>query len=235
MLCQDAEDRGHIFCCSHESMVSARKLVIKNFDKQVQKITSPEIGQALSVGIRSVLGDANASVYRLEFAPNTVVGQAMQRQEDIGWDHFLFGRMTRQWSVLGPNESYEEKPKQWGKKIACYAVAGGLEIWKERNRLVHGTDGGVSRLEEAKTIETIRALYNDILPSIHPSHKWLFNVPVEVKLTEIYTRQMTWIDSVRRLYPQEYKNIRTQIGMIDFRPEKTEYAKVIKSGINSGQ
>ena len=235
MLCQEIEDRGHMFCCSHERMVSVRNTVIQNFDAKVQKITSPEIAQALSVGIRSILGDANASVYRREFAPNKLVEQIMQRQEEIGWDHFLFGRMTRQWSELGPNESYTEKPKQWEKQIACYAVAGGLEIWKERNFIIHGTDGGASKLEEAKTEETIRALYNDILPSIHPSHKWLFHVPVEVKLTEQYTREMTWIDSVRRLYPQEYKNIRTQIGLIDFRPEKVEYTKANKSGINRGQ
>ena len=63
-------------------------------------------------------------------------------------------------------------------------------------------------MEEAKTAETIRAIYEDIYPNIHPSHRWLFAASVDEKLAELRATQIAWIDGVRRLYPQQYEDIK---------------------------
>ena len=96
--------------------------------------------------------------------------------------------------------------------------------------LIHGTQEGVSKLEEAKTLETIQAIYEAIFPTSHPSHRWLFAVPVEAKLVDNRTTQIAWIDSVRRLYPQQYKDIKTRIGKMDFRQEHLEYTLSLSDG-----
>ena len=83
----------------------------------------------------------------------------------------------------------------------------------------------MSKLEEAKTLETITAIYDEIFPTSHPSHKWLFSVAVEDKLAENHVTQIAWIDSVRRLYPLQYRHIKTTVGKTDFRQAQMEYVK----------
>lgn len=83
----------------------------------------------------------------------------------------------------------------------------------------------MSKLEEAKTLETITAIYDDIVPISHPPHRWLFAVSVTEKLEDNRTTQISWIDSVQRLYPQQYRDIKTKVGKTDFRQEQLEYVK----------
>ncbi len=37
--------------------------------------------------------------------------------------------------------------------------------------------------------------------------------------------QIAWIDSIRRIYPQQYSDIKTRVGKTDFRQEQLEYIK----------
>ena len=225
LLCDTVEDRGHMFCCQNSELLGSRLEALRKLDEQVRKITQPEVADAIAVGVRSIGNDTSAILYRQEFVVATDVSQAMFDQEQIGWDHFLMGRIALKWSEIGPAENHRDKPQVWGKKIVDYVLGTGIELWKQRNQLIHGSQEGVSKVEAAKTLETIRAIYNEIYPNIHPSHRWLFPGTVEDKLAETRATQIAWIDGVRRLYPTQYADIQTIIGKTDFRQETIEYIK----------
>ena len=225
LACNEVENSRHIFYCKHPDMLDARNQAVNRLQEKIQKISQPDVAKAIAVGVRSIGNSHSAGLYQREFVVSADIAQAMEDQDQIGWDHFMMSRMARKWSAIGPNESYSDRRKIWETKIAHYALDTGLVLWRRRNQLIHGTQEGVSKLEEAKTLETIQAIYEAIFPNSHPSHRWLFAVPVEAKLADNRTTQIAWIDSIRRLYPQQYKDIKTRIGKMDFRQEHLEYVK----------
>ena len=225
LLCNEAEDSRHMFCCYNTELSAARLGVYKKLDEQVRKISVQEVADAIAVGIRSIGNESSADLYRREFVVSKEVAQAMTDQAQIGWDHFLMSRMAKTWSEIGPNEHFRERPHVWEQKLAGYVLESGIALWKHRNQLIHGSLDGVSKLEEAKTAETIRAIYDEIYPTIHPSHRWLFAVSVEDRLAELRSTQIAWIDGVRRLYPQQYDDIKTTIGKTNFRADTLEHMK----------
>ena len=103
-------------------------------------------------------------------------------------------------------------------------------MWRERNTLIHGNDEETSKLEIAKTDALVQLIYDDLLPNIHPAHKWLFVRRIDDKLQEGYPSKVAWIDSVRRLYPAKCKHYRSIVGKTCFRREDLEYNKAARLG-----
>ena len=231
ILCGEVEDRTHIYSCQFEALKRAREKDWRQLDRKISSCTHPTVGKAIIACLHSVTSITAASIYREEFVNDRMLALALEEQEEIGWDHFLLGRMSNRWKSIGPSEEYLGNSDGWARKIAKEVIDFGIQLWKRRNLLLHGNrDGGPSKLEHAKTEALIITLYEELLPNIHPSHGWLFSTPCEVRLLEPHTVQIAWIDSVRRIYPVKYKEMRTQLGQIDFRQDQVEYIKLAATG-----
>ena len=116
----------------------------------------------------------------------------------------MLGRIATSWQAVGPNMEYTGSPIQWATKVVQLALEYGLRLWRYRNKLVHGMDGGVSKVEKQNMMDIIHRLYADLKTDIHHEHKWLFSDHIEGKLQEPYSVQVAWADSVRQLYPKQY-------------------------------
>ena len=152
----------------------------------------------------------------------------MDEQNLIGWSHFLQGRISRAWKIIGPNESYKKYESHWASTVACHCITVGLRLWTERNRLIHGNDGETSKLEVAKTDEFVKLLYTELFPNTHPSHSWLFSTSLEDRIQESYPAKVAWLDSVRRLYPEKCKEYRAIVGAKSFSRKDIEYNKTAR-------
>ena len=225
MLCGDEENNLHIYSCQFETIRAARDNQWRKLDEVVKNLSTPDVGAAFSVGMRSVTGKIDMKMYRKEFSASKELDKALQSQEQIGWNHFMFGRISKYWQEIGPTTEYIERPEIWATKIVNAVITFGITLWKKRNQIIHGNDGGISKLVLQKTEMTIRTLYDEICPTCHPSHQWLFQTLLEERLRETHPVQIAWIDSIRRIYPSRFKDATTRMGQVVFPAAEIEYIK----------
>ncbi len=229
LLCTDMDDWTHIYCCQNEDMRVRRHREHSKFIQRIRSITNKQVSDAIEVATRQ-LGGSSLQIYSTEFVTSTHISHAITAQSDIGWEHFLLGRLAREWREIGPREDQQMEPLEWASKIASYTIDYSLALWRNRNQQIHGTDGGISRAEENRTVEMIRLIFEQIGPNIRLSHKWLFQKRLEDKLTEPYHVQIAWIDSVRRLYPEQFQTLRDTVMRVRFKYADIERHKAPQLG-----
>ena len=230
-LCKEEENRDHMFCCSEERISNVRRKELLKLKASIFEITEPIAGNALIAGIQSIINDYDVGIYSREFASTTPLADAMEEQQTIGWNHFLQGRMSLKWKLVGPLKSFRGDKDKWAQLIVAKTINFGLAIWKQRNVIVHGTDSGVSKRQIVNTLAMIDWLYQEILPIIDIEHKWLFMESLEKKLAAPYSVQVAWVDSIRRLYPVQYGRCKYNIGKGNFTQHTLEYIKETSLGL----
>ena len=230
-LCQEEENRDHMFCCTDERISNVRTKELLKLKASIFEITETTAGNAIIAGIQSIIDDYDVGIYSREFASTTLLADAMDEQQTIGWNHFLQGRISLKWKLVGPSASFRGDKNNWAQQIVAKTLNFGLAIWKHRNVLVHGTDSGVSKRQIANTLAMIDLLYQEILPKIDIEHKWLFMESIEKKLAAPYTVQVAWVDSIRRLYPVQYGRCKYNIGKGNFTQHTLEYIKETSLGM----
>ena len=195
-----------MFRCQNDEMKEYRKSELVLLKRQLEKITELSTVEAITAGMVG-LGTIAPSVYTEEFATSSGITNALQEQALVGWEHFLRGRIASSWLVVGPTQEYNGSPSQWAKKVVRLVIDYGIKLWQVRNKLVHGVEGGVSRQERRKVADTIIRLYEELLPGIQSAHQWMFDEPIECKLQESYHVQVAWVESVRQLFPRQYREL----------------------------
>ena len=232
-LCGDEETRDHIFCCTEERMAQFRTMAFLRLKSAILEITDSTVGMAIIAGIRSIFDDYDVGIYTREFVSTRILSEAMAEQQKIGWSHFLQGRISMKWKLIGPTDSFREDKDNWSKLIVERLLNFGISLWKQRNILVHGTAGGTSKSNIIKTSAMIGYFYDELLPKIDIENKWLFTSTLEQKLAEPYAVQVAWVDSVRRLYPDLYSKVKYKVGKGTFTKKNLEYIKETSVGIVS--
>ncbi len=186
MLCREEENNLHIYSCKFETIREASDKEWRKLDEVVKNPSTPEVGAAFSVGMRSVTGQSDMTTNRREFSPSKEMETALRSQEQIGWNQFMFRRISKHWREIGPNTEYVDRPEIWATKLINAVITFGISLWKKRNQIIHGNDGGISKLVLLKTEMTIHSLYEEIFPNCHPSHQWLFQTSLEERLRETH-------------------------------------------------
>ena len=191
----------------------------------LQSRIDPAATQAIQVGIRSINSRDDLMVYTDEFIGDRHIQLAMEHQRSIGWKHFLYGRISTQWKNVGLLEEYKKTPSDWAAELVSKILDMGRILWRHRNTLFHGNDGEISKMEIQKVQTIIRRIYSDIVPISKVDHGWLFATPLADRLMEHYSLHITWIDSIRRLYPTEYSEVITEVGNQALFDREIEYVK----------
>ena len=210
-LCSELEDSAHIFCCQNELLKEARRIEFWALKMQLRRITEPEVCIALEAGLGSIGGD-EFSRYADEFTTNKILDIAIRDQNDIGWDHFAKGRIARAWSNLEKLEAKSTHDDGARVKINKAAIDYGLKLWNHRNKLVHGNDPKISKMESRKIQQIIEILYTELLPMSDDANRWLFERDKARRLEDSYILQVAWVDCVKRVFSKEYEELKTRWG-----------------------
>ena len=104
-----------------------------------------------------------------------VITKAFQSQTRIGWDQFLRGRLTNEWSLAIATYYHERQPGQsftpehWMQTTITAIWEFSLTLWRRRCETYHGIKG-VNTLEckRKETALQAQAVYNDTIGSNHP-------------------------------------------------------------------
>lgn len=85
----------------------------------------------------------------------------------------------------------------------------GLDLWKSRNKMVHGINGTTSKTDTENTAELVRALYDTLRPTLAEVDRTLFPEELSGLIGQSHQCQSAWIEQMKFLYPERYEEILT--------------------------
>ena len=143
-----SETEDHIIKCRTTSRKDIRtKWIAETTQYLEQKYTPIEVKDAIVNGLTKWLEPSETgTVDETIIKPNKYVQAAITAQENIGWEHFMRGRITMQWGDLINHHLKDNKiqpeemdAEQWGMKLININYKHVLELWDLRNVEVFGT------------------------------------------------------------------------------------------------
>jgi hypothetical protein len=94
--------------------------------------------------------------------PSDLLIRAFQEQEEIGWDQWMKGRLSKTWGIIyGVDLSHinhnipHQTPDRWGKKLVATTFNFVLECWICRIEAEHGLNDDPIRTKKDKLIAKI--------------------------------------------------------------------------------
>ena len=229
-LCFREETDLHLFTCSYERMAEFRRRQFLEFDKALHRSVPPQTVSAIQSGMRSIGTPGITTLYTDKFTTDSTLRQAMLDQESIGWDHFLKGRLSNKWKDQQYLPTFTKNPDSWSKTIIIDILQMTCRLWQQRNCLIHGNDGEVSKLAVQQTRDIVELVYSDLLPHVDPQHNWMFTTSIEDKIFEHYSLHVAWLDGIRRLYPEKYHAVVQSLRQQNLIDKELEYTKSSRGG-----
>ncbi len=89
----------------------------------------------------------------------------------------MYGRIARQWDLLaqlGAQQGRETRLGEWTNRAIRLCWRFGLEMWRRRIQIVHGTIGGVSRMKRDRVTRLIERIHAEILPVVIRGQRAVF-------------------------------------------------------------
>merc|ERR1712115_479715 len=100
----------------------------------------------------------------------------IKNQTEIGWDHFIRGKIAISWSKTQTMYKPNTKHHTWRKKLITFLIQASNKIWEIRNLLNFGTPN-LNQSGEKKLEPIILHYYTHYCRIIHHTHHHLFNTP----------------------------------------------------------
>ncbi len=83
----------------------------------------------------------------------------------------------------------------------------GLDLWKARNALVHGTDGAMSVMEIKRTELLVQAMYKELLPGVNYWRQEIAPLMETEMLQLSHQSQGAWLEQIRMFFPDQYSDV----------------------------
>ena len=208
-LCGGEESQQHYLRCSNETMTLIRESQWKYFKNEVIKSTETGCCQVFLAGLDTIHGHPPPSRATREDWPSEL-REAYIEQESIGWDHVVFGRISRLWETVANTRNRAENgqtSRVWTKTVIRLGWKYGTTLWQTRNSLVHGTDGICSMFEQSRINAVIQVLYSDLRPEVTANRQEIFSLPESEMTTQPYQSQIAWLEKIKFLFPERYNEI----------------------------
>jgi len=208
-LCGKEDARDHIFNCTHDQLRTIRQGEWNTLRTDIRNITDAGCREVFILGLGTVLGlECPTNADRQDW-PSELTA-AYEAQVDIGWDQVLYGRVSTNWENLAQSSARDPNichQYRWTRKVIRKCWQFGLNLWKARNAIVHGTEGTVSKVEQDRTREIIRAMYRELEPRIQHGREEVFPLTEDDMLRQTYQTQIAWLSQLRYLYADTYGDI----------------------------
>ena len=130
----------HVITCQHETANEKWDEGIKQFQEWLgQQKTDPSIISAIISNLRK--WRKSGGIFGHHYDKPTE--KALKEQNEIGWDHFMLGRISQQWKTL--QEKYYKRLNlrktgdTWARELIKEIWSLHWTIWNQRNETLHNT------------------------------------------------------------------------------------------------
>jgi hypothetical protein len=223
--CQcDHENEDHILQCHSAKRKLCRDVWLNEINDYLSQNHTPmEVKQLITTNLHQWLESISITDTYDELS-NPETNKASKQQFNIGWKHFLRGRLTIEWGYIIQQHLDKEKihnmnAEKWGSDLLAIHWKHILKIWKERCEDLH-----VTTTEQIETNKKLR-LYEEICNIqstnqnlAHTEHAWVL---ADTSQFQNYTSTnlQTWIYNAKiitglnqqKLKLQRQRNITTKI------------------------
>ena len=177
-LCQGSvEDEDHIircFSCKRKNLRTEWLAEIKAFLSKDHTPTSFKdvIYNKLHAWLEPIIDNTNYEQY-------IDLQKAIKQQDDIGWRHFIRGRLTIEWgNIIAAHiktcNIKKYNAEKWGANLLAINWKYILKIWRQRCEDVHGaTKADMDRLKKEKLLKEIEHIQSTNKELITKKTEWI--------------------------------------------------------------
>jgi hypothetical protein len=180
--CQsDTEDEDHILRCHSANRLQSRKAWYDAISDYLSAAhTPPFVKTSIVSNLHYWLESSEITHTMLDDDnDNGRTSKAIYQQNNIGWNHFIRGRLSIEWgnivqSHLETNQIKNMSAEKWGSDLLFINWKHILKIWRERCEEVHGkTPEQIEKSSKARLLEEIRHIQSSNTNLAHSEHNWI--------------------------------------------------------------
>ena len=213
---EQVEDADHILYCPHEDRYNAWQEAVAGFEAWMMEAdTDPSIQSCIVAALQARDPHTTFSTY----VDSPHIQAAAEEQDQIGWSHFIKGRVSKQWRAI-----QEEHYRSIGSKRTARSWTEGLvsniltlvhKQWIARNAVVHARDAKGLKVREGKELAlAIDAQFSLDVDGLLPQDRHLITRGRQSVNEMMATGQKTWLQSIqiaREVYESEIESETTQL------------------------
>jgi hypothetical protein len=213
---EQVEDANHILYCPHKDHYNAWQEAVAGFEAWMMEAdTDPSIQSCIVSALQAHDPHTTFSTY----VDSTHIQAAAEEQDQIGWSHFIKGRVSKQWRAI-----QEEHYHSTGLKRMAHSWTEGLisniltlvhKQWIAQNAVVHALDEKGLKVQEGKELAlAIDAQFSLDVNSLLPQDCHLITRDWQSVNEMMATGQKTRVQSIqiaREVYESEIESKTTQL------------------------
>jgi hypothetical protein len=203
--CSSRETMLHLLTCSSQEATATGQQSMQIFNKALlATCTPPDVVNTIVNYISTM--ESNVKVDHSQ-SSSDLLSQAVSNQANIGWEHFLRGRLSQCWRQVfisylpWQDKKRETKADTWLWKVIHAFWDYSFSIWEARNLTVHGRTETAKEGKLLKTLKReVKTLYQSFATDPHmvpQSRKNLFDKPQDYLLQLPTSYIHCWLLSVR--------------------------------------
>lgn len=214
--CNCVDEQMHYMKCQSQYFKEARGFAWKRFcDKMKYYLREESMIRVMSIGIKNwIYQDFNEPLPRgdeINTLEYTALVNAYNSQNEIGWDHFLAGKVSKEWSKYYSMRLPESKEKHgkvlaFGKTLVESIWIYTLGVWKLHNEAVHGKKGSYSNRDVIGIKECVKKLC-DLRKYVSAEDEWLFYIEAKIRTEHPVPQMIGWVERVLLCFNDDDKKV----------------------------
>jgi hypothetical protein len=242
--CQEPDETAdHILRCSDPRRIEIRTQWLAELAEYMTDHHTPsEVNDVIISGLSTWFkAEPHTSSRHIHPSSSADLRKAVREQNQIGWDHFVKGRLTKEWASFINHEMTRKKidtkyysAEKWGSDIISINWKYVLELWQARNADEHGTD---QKEQHEKAKEKLLAEVNWIQDqnlNIQGEDRAYILTPKDTLEKMNSNHIQAWIRNVKILIKASDRTLHTLIRTMDLRPYLTQLRRRdAKSGLHT--
>ena len=205
-----SESNLHLLCCNHPGQREVRSNWWQRWNQwHDNNHTEPQLRRILTDTVESWLTNNDHTVpldtiHRLQSG----LDSAIHDQNDIGWTHFMCGRIAskfnthqHQWLQRERKLNNTHNGELWSIGLTRLMWQLFLQSWRHRNDIFHGKDATEQHQRALrKAIDTIEEYYQDA-PAAPADDRSLFDIPLAERIQGSLQAMQAWIAIFEKVRP----------------------------------
>ena len=194
------ESRQHFLYCPAESRAKWRKACYQNIHKYLDTHnTSPPLHNLFLSAIKAILDSPHNILDRID-QPSSLQ-HVVTAQDDIGWNHLLKGRISKQFAIeqnnyLGTDATGKKNGTSWLVGLIDTIFKQIWDLWDMRNKDRHGHDlQSKAQAQAAQAVRELQLFYDTHQPKAPDHLQWIFETPFEERMQWKTYAIRQWLNS----------------------------------------
>ena len=210
------ESDDHVFHCEHVLRKYWRSNLSAQLEDSFASFLDADLLAIIHIGLRSYFEDGSPNFSERFPAgySSTPYAALINEQSNIGWDHFIRGKLSGEWAQL--QYSYAKQygllktSEGWLITLIKLLANSSFTLWDIRNGCRHGHDPvSIAQAAQVQAHRELRTIYH-LRDEVLPQDRHLFRTNVELHLTEPVHQIRDWLTHNKQLIVFSVKTAQKQ-------------------------